>query len=63
MPDETNRARVGGRITICPRGAKKTRVADFWQDNVHRKVSLRTTNKKVVVERATKLAADLTPET
>jgi len=60
MPDESNRVRVGDRVTIYPRGAKRTWVADFWQDGVHRKVSLKTANKKVAVERATKLAADLT---
>jgi hypothetical protein len=60
MTDDPNRVRVGDRITIYPRGAKKAWAADFWQDNVHRRVSLRTSNKKVAVERATKLAADLT---
>ncbi|MDB5306932.1 MAG: integrase family protein, partial [Gemmataceae bacterium] len=60
MPDDPNRIRVGDRVTIYPRGVKKTWVADFWQENVHRKVSLKTSNKKVAVERATKLAADLT---
>ncbi|MDB5311566.1 MAG: Phage integrase, partial [Gemmataceae bacterium] len=60
MPDDSNRIRVGDRITIYPRGAKKIWVADFWRDGVHRKVSLRTSNKKVAVERAIKLAADLT---
>jgi integrase len=33
--------------------------ADFWQDGVHRRVSLRTGNKKVATERATTLAAEL----
>lgn len=60
MTDDPSRVRVGDRIIIYPRGAKKTWVADFWQDNVHRRVSLRTSIKKVAVERATKLAADLT---
>ena len=60
MPDDSNRVRVGDRVTIFPRGAKKTWVADFWEGGVHRKVSLKTTNKKVAVERAIKLAADLT---
>ena len=35
-------------------------VADCWQDDVHRKGPPRTTNKKVAVARATRLAADLT---
>ncbi|MBA4192660.1 MAG: hypothetical protein C0467_32235 [Planctomycetaceae bacterium] len=60
MADEPNRIRVGERITIFRRGAKKIWCADFWQDGVHRKVSLKTSNKKIAIERATKLAADLT---
>ena len=60
MPDESDRVGVSNRVTIYPRGAKKTWVADFWQDGAHKKQSLKTTNKKVAVERATKLAADLT---
>ena len=59
MPDESDRVRVGDRVTIYPRGAKKTWVADFWQDGAHKKQSLKTSNKKVAIERATKLAADL----
>lgn len=54
-----NRTRVGNNVTVYPRGKKGTYVADFWQDGVHRRVSLKTANKKVAVERATKLAADL----
>lgn len=59
MTSDENRTRVGDRLTIYPRGKKGTYVADFWQDNVHRKVSLKTPNKKVATERATKIAADL----
>jgi hypothetical protein len=32
MSNEPNRVRVGERVTIYPRGAKKIRCADFWQD-------------------------------
>ncbi len=60
MADDPNRIRVGERITIYPRGAKKIWCADFWQDGVHRKASLKTSNKKIAIERATKLAAELT---
>ena len=56
---EQDRIRVGDRITIATRGKKKIYVADFWHNNVHRKVSLKTTNKKVATERATKLASEL----
>jgi len=59
MTDDSDRVRVGDRVTIYPRGAKKTWVADFWQDGTHKKQSLKTSNKKVATERATKLAADL----
>ena len=55
MPDG-QQFRVGDRVTVYPRGKKNTYVADFWQDGVHRKVSLRTANKKVATERATKIA-------
>jgi integrase len=59
MPDEPNRVRVGERVTIVTRGKKKTWCADFWLDGAHRRQSLKTANKKVAIERATKLAADL----
>ena len=59
MTDDSERVRVGDRVTIYPRGAKKIWCADFWQDGAHKKQSLKTTNKKAAVERATKLAADL----
>jgi len=59
IDDETDRVRVGDRVTIYPRGAKKIWVADFWQDGVHKKQSLKTPNKKIAIERATKLAAEL----
>lgn len=58
MPDG-QQFRVGDRVTVYPRGKKNTYVADFWQDGKHCKVSLRTANKKVAIERATKIAADL----
>lgn len=57
--DESGRVRVGDRVTIYPRGAKKIWCADFWRDGEHKKQSLKTTNKKVAIERATKLAAEL----
>ncbi len=59
MNDESDRVRVGDRVTIYPRGAKKIWVADFWQDGTHKKQSLKTSNKKAAIERATKLAAEL----
>lgn len=59
MSDESNRVRIGDRVTLSPRGKKRTWVADFWENGVHRRVSMKTANKKVAVERATRLAADL----
>src|SRR5262245_41711187 len=60
MPENERPVKVGDRITLYQRGKKKTWVADFWQDGVHRRVSMRTGNKKVATGRATILAADLT---
>lgn len=59
MTEPADRTRVGDRVTIYPRGKKGVYVADFWHDNVHRRVSLGTTNKKAAVERAIKIASDL----
>jgi integrase len=58
--DEPERTPVGDRVTIYPRGKKKTYVADFWRDGKHCRLSLKTTNKKAALQRAAALAADLT---
>lgn len=50
---------VGNRVKIRPRGKKKTWTADFFHDGQHRRQSLRTSNKKVAIDRATKLEHDL----
>jgi integrase len=57
--DTTGRIRVGDRVAVYPRGKKKTYVADYHGDGGHRRVSLKTTNRKTAVERATLLAADV----
>lgn len=59
MTGDIEPERVGGRVAIYPRGKKRTYVADFWQDGVHRKVSLKTANRRVATERATEIAAAL----
>src|SRR3989442_10605614 len=59
MTDASERVPVGGRVTIYPRGKKKTWVADFWRDGQHCRQSLKTANKKVALERAAQLEADL----
>lgn len=59
MTGDAEPERVGGRVAIYPRGKKRTFIADFWQDGVHRKVSLKTANRRVATERATAIAAGL----
>jgi integrase len=44
---------------ITTRGKKKTYVAEFHHHGQHRKVSLKTANKKVAIDRATTLANQL----
>jgi integrase len=56
---KNERVLIGDRVTIYQRGKKEIWCADFWQDGQHRRQSLKTPNKKVAVERATKLAATL----
>jgi len=46
---------IGNRVTISPRGKKKTWNAEFWFDGQHRRKSLKTQNKKIAIERALKL--------
>lgn len=58
MPSSDN-DRVGDRITIKPRGKKKFYSASFWQDGEHKRVSLKTANRKVAIQHATKIAAEL----
>ena len=55
-PDRTP---VGDRVTIYPRGKKKTYVAEYSLDGKHCRKSLGTTNKKAATKAATLLAADL----
>lgn len=61
MTKQTHQERiaVGNRVTITPRGKKKIWTADFWNDGAHRRQSLKTSNKKVAIDRATKLERDL----
>jgi integrase len=59
MSEEPERIRVGDRVTIYRRGKKEIWVADFWRDGAHHRQSLRTSNKKVALDRAMKLASDL----
>ena len=59
MTGDAEPERVGGRVAIYPRGKKRTFIADFWQNGVHRKVSLKTANRRVATERATEIAAAL----
>lgn len=55
----STRIPIGNRVTISPRGKKKTWNAEFWFDGQHRRKSLKTQNKKVAIERALKLELEL----
>jgi len=59
MPDNPKRIRIGDRVVIYQRGKRMIYVADFWSDGEHRRQSLRTSNKKVAIQRAIKLEIDL----
>ncbi len=50
---------IGNRVKIRKRGKKGTWIAHFHYDGDHRKRSLKTSNKKVAVERAIKLENEL----
>lgn len=50
---------IGNRVKIVPRGKKRTWTAEFWYDGEHRRLSLKTSNKKVAIDRATKLEHEL----
>lgn len=56
---ERERISVGNRVTIVVRGKKKTWTAEFWFDGEHRRLSLKTNNKKIAIDRATKLENEL----
>lgn len=59
MPSNNNRTRVGDRVVIYPRGKKQIYCADFWHEGKHHRVSLDTRNKKIAIQRAVKIDADL----
>ena len=59
MPPNDKRTRVGDRVTIYTRGKKKIYCADFCLDGKHQRVSLETRNKKIAIQRAVKIDADL----
>ena len=46
---------IGDRVKIRVRGKKKIYVAEFTLFNEHKRKSLKTTNKKVAMERATQI--------
>jgi len=57
--DNEDRDLIGNRVRIYPRGIKRIYCADFWRDGRHCRVSLKTRNRKVAVERAVALANSL----
>jgi len=54
---------IGNRVRIYRRGVKGTYCADFWHHGKHCRVSLKTENRKVAVDRAVDLAHSLQGET
>jgi len=59
MPNDADRILVGDHVTIYPRGKKRLWTADFWHNGAHRRMSLKTRNKKIALHRALKLDARL----
>jgi len=59
MSDNPERIRVGDHVMIYPRGKKKVWCADFWREGQHGRLSLKTTNKKVALQKAMKLELEL----
>lgn len=59
MTSSNERIALGNRVSIYQRGKKGTWVADFWHAGKHTRKSMRTPNKKVALDRATKLAGEL----
>jgi integrase len=59
MTDRPDRTRVGDRVTIYARGQRRIWCADFWRDGRHCRQSLRTAKKKVALQHALRLAAEL----
>lgn len=59
MTDNPKRIRVGDHVTIYPRGKKKVWCADFWRDGQHCRLSLKTANQKVALQKAMKLELEL----
>ena len=57
--DREDREIIGNRVRIYPRGMKGIYCADFWAEGKHCRVSLKTRNRKVAVDRAVALAGSL----
>ena len=57
--NQTKSIPIGNRVSIAPRGKKRTWTAEFSDGGVHRRKSLHTRNKKVATQRAVQLEADL----
>jgi integrase len=63
MYEHPDRIRVGEYVTIYPRGKKKIWCAEFWRDGEHCRQSLKTTNKKIALQRAIRLEVQLASDT
>jgi len=56
---ESKRVSIGNRVIITQRGKKKIWTAEFWNDGQHRRKSLKTSNKKIAIDRAMKIEHEL----
>jgi integrase len=63
MINDGNRIRIGHNVTIYRRGKRGLWCAEYWRNGQHCRQSLKTTNKKVAVQRGTKLSTELTDGT
>lgn len=59
MTSPSERIKVGDRVTIRKRGSGGTWQAEFHFSGEHRRKSLKTKNKKIAVQRASQLDAEL----
>jgi integrase len=59
MTQNVDRIQVGDRVVIFPRGRSRIYTAEFHHDGRHCRRSLRTRNRKVAIQRASLLDAEL----
>ena len=57
--NESNRIRIGDRVSISPRGKRGIYTAEFWHNGRHTHRSLKTANQKIARQRAIRLETEL----